>query len=93
MFTDYKNLINFCTTKQFNRRQIRWLELLSQYKFKIEYRSEKKNGKADALSRKLDIMKKEKNKFYSILQQNPDSIFSFNGSMLVTTIIIESKME
>ena len=41
VFTDYKNLVNFCTTKELNRRQIRWSELLSFYKFRIKYRSDK----------------------------------------------------
>ena len=35
IFTDHKNLTHFTTTKQLNRRQVRWSELLGQYKFKI----------------------------------------------------------
>ena len=38
-------------------------------------------------------MEREKNRFYNILQQNLDNIFSPNGSILAATIIIESEME
>ena len=61
IFMNHKNLINFCTTKELNRRQIRWSELLLFYKFRIEYRSDKNNSRADALSRKLDIMNSQEN--------------------------------
>ena len=40
---DYKNLIYFIITKQLNRRQVRWSELLKQYKFKITYSPGKNN--------------------------------------------------
>jgi len=35
ILTNYKNLVHFITTKQLNKRQMRWLERLEQYKFKI----------------------------------------------------------
>jgi RNase H-like domain found in reverse transcriptase/Reverse transcriptase (RNA-dependent DNA polymerase)/Integrase zinc binding domain/Retroviral aspartyl protease len=56
IFTDHKNLLHFTTTKQLNRRQVRWAELLGQYKFKILYTPGKDNGRADALSRRSDIV-------------------------------------
>jgi hypothetical protein len=55
IFTDHKNLVNFTTTKVLNRRQVRWSEMLGQYKFKIVYTPGKDNGRADALSRRHDI--------------------------------------
>jgi hypothetical protein len=48
-------LVNFTTTKILNQRQVRWLEMLGQYKFKIVYTPGKDNGRADALSRRHDI--------------------------------------
>jgi len=54
VFTDHKNLEYFNTTKLLNRRQARWGEILSQFNFKIVYRPGEKNGKADALSRRVD---------------------------------------
>ena len=35
IYSDHKNLTTFTTTKELNRRQVRWAELLGQYKFKI----------------------------------------------------------
>jgi len=55
IYTDHKNLLHFTTTKQLNRRQVRWAELLGQYKFKILYTPGKENGRADALSRRSDL--------------------------------------
>ncbi|SAM00104.1 hypothetical protein [Absidia glauca] len=52
VFTDHKNLEYFTTTRNLSRRQVRWAEILGDYNFKIEYRPGKKNGAADALSRK-----------------------------------------
>ena len=57
VYTNYKNLLNFTTTKQLNRRQVRWLEELGQYKFKIVYTLGKDNSKADALSQREDLIK------------------------------------
>ena len=52
VYTDHKNLEYFNTTKQLNRRQARWAELLSDFNFVIIYRKGSQNGKADALSRR-----------------------------------------
>jgi hypothetical protein len=56
IYTDHKNLIHFTTTKQLNKRQVRWSELLGQYKFKIIYTPGKDNETADGLSRRPDHM-------------------------------------
>ena len=54
VFTDHKNLAKFNTTQLLNRRQACWAEVLSQFNFKIFYSPGEKNGKADALSRRVD---------------------------------------
>jgi transposase InsO family protein len=72
IFTDHKNLQYFTTTKQLNRRQVRWSELLGQYQFKIVYTPGKDNGRADALSRRHDVVGKKTNVFMPLLQQNKD---------------------
>jgi len=54
VFTDHKNLQYFNNTKLLNWIQARWVEILSQFNFKIVYRPGEKNGKADALSRRVD---------------------------------------
>jgi len=40
------------TTKKLVGRQIRWMEILSEYYIKIEYRPGKEGGKPDALTRR-----------------------------------------
>jgi len=54
VFTDHKNLEYFNTTKLLNWRQASWAEILSQFSCRIFYRPGEKNGKADALSRRVD---------------------------------------
>ena len=54
VYTDDKNLEYFNTTKLLNRRQARWAEILSEFNFKIIYCPGGRNGKADALSRRVD---------------------------------------
>ena len=54
VYTDHKNLAYFNTTKLLNRRQERWAEILGEFNFKIIYRPGERNGKADALSRRVD---------------------------------------
>ncbi len=59
VYSDHKNLSYFTTTKKLNRRQVRWSELLASYDFKITYVKGKENGRADALSRRPDLMTRE----------------------------------
>ena len=56
IFTDHKNLVGFTTIKELNRRQVRWSELLRQYKFKIQYTLGKDNRRVDALSRRSNYI-------------------------------------
>ena len=50
--TDHKSLKWIFTQPELNMRQRRWLELLHEYDFTIEYQPGKENVVADALSRK-----------------------------------------
>ena len=43
--------MNFTDTKELNRRQARWSELLSDFNFKLVHRSGSLNAQADILSR------------------------------------------
>ena len=52
VLTDHRNLEYFMTTKQLNRRQVRWAEFLSQFDFAISFQKGKQNGKADVLTRR-----------------------------------------
>jgi hypothetical protein len=54
VITDHKNLTYFMTSKDLNRRQIRWAEELAYCRPKIVYRKGSENARADALSRRPD---------------------------------------
>jgi hypothetical protein len=51
VWTDYKALKYFITTKQLNQRQAWWAEVLAEFYFSIVYRPGSKNVLADTLSR------------------------------------------
>jgi len=51
VLTDHKNLVTFMTTHELSEGQARWMQELSQYNFKIQYRAGKEGGKPDALTR------------------------------------------
>jgi hypothetical protein len=52
---DYKNLIGFLTTKKLNQRQVKWVEILTEYYFKIKYIKDIDNIKVDILSKKTEL--------------------------------------
>ena len=52
---DYKNLTEFLITKELNRRQVKWAEMLAEYYFKIQYTKGIENVRVDALSRKAKL--------------------------------------
>ena len=55
ILTDHKNLKHFTKPRILNRRQLRWLDLLSHYNYLISYQPGNHNGAADALSRKGEL--------------------------------------
>jgi hypothetical protein len=74
VYTDHKNLLYWTTTKQLNRRQVRWSETLASYDIRINHVRGKDNVTADALSRRPDYMKD--------LKPSPQSILKQEGSTL-----------
>jgi hypothetical protein len=48
--TDYKNLIEFLTIKELNKKQVRWVKELIEYHFKIKYIKGTNNARVDVLS-------------------------------------------
>jgi hypothetical protein len=52
---DYKNLTGFLTTKKLNQRQIRWVEILIKYYFKIKHIKSINNIRVDTLSKKTEL--------------------------------------
>ena len=59
IITDHRNLEYFMTTKQLNRRQARWSEFLSRFRFKIQYRPGKQGIKPDSLTRRSQDLPEE----------------------------------
>ena len=76
--TDSANLRFFMEAKKLNQRHARWALELSRYNFEIVYRPGRKNGKADALSRRPDyaqgLEKKEQVLLPERLFRNPYDI-------------------
>ena len=54
VYTDHKNLTFPRKPEMLSQRQIHWYEFLSRFDFKLIYRSGKKSGKPDLLSRRSD---------------------------------------
>ncbi len=54
MFTDHQALTSLMKDKELSRRQMRWVQKLVDFNFKIMYRSGKQNIKVDALTRRVD---------------------------------------
>nr|GEX81749.1 retrovirus-related Pol polyprotein from transposon 17.6 [Tanacetum cinerariifolium] len=58
IYTDRKSLQHILSQKELNMRERRWIELLSDYDFKIHYHPGKANVVADPLSRKERVKPK-----------------------------------
>lgn len=50
VLTDYNTLCQFMDIKNLSSRQIRWVQRLSRYHFRMDYRQGKANTATDALS-------------------------------------------
>lgn len=85
VLTDHKNLVYFTTTRTLNRRQARWSTFLADYDFEILFQPGTRHGKADALSRRADLVLQPGDLAYD--QQShcllrPDQVRLFSTSML-----------
>ncbi len=56
MFIDHQALISLMKDKELSRHQMRWVQKLADFNFKIMYRSDKQNIKIDALTRWADFV-------------------------------------
>ena len=84
IFTDHKNLLYFTTIKVLNQRQIRWSKKLSKYNFKIIYRAENKNFKADAFNKKSDYFEKIEEPNEAILKKSINQSLNYNTKYIIT---------
>ena len=55
ILSDHKNLEYWRTAQHLTRRQARWALYLSRFDFVITHKAGKSNGRADALSRRVDL--------------------------------------
>ena len=55
--SDHKNLLPFTLTKQLTDRQFRWLQEVCHVDMVIKHIKGRDNGRADAISRRPDLMR------------------------------------
>ncbi len=56
MFINHQALTSLMKDKELSRRQMRWVQKLADFNFKIMYQSDKQNIKIDALTRQADFV-------------------------------------
>ncbi len=59
IFIDHQALISLMKDKKLSWRQMRWIQKLADFNFKIMYRSDKQNIKIDALTRQADFVSRD----------------------------------
>ncbi len=59
MFIDHQALISLMKDKKLSRWQMRWVQKLTDFNFKIMYRSDKQNIKIDALTCRADFVPRD----------------------------------
>ena len=84
VITDYKNLTYFTSTKELNRRQVRQVEELANYNFRVTYQKGSENTRADTLSRRLDYKNNKTYVSHVVLSQNLDGLLEGRGLNLFT---------
>lgn len=92
MWTDYKNLIAFTTTKVLNHRQVHWTETLAVYNFTVAYYKGSENTRADALSRRTDYVSLKQEQPRAILKQT-DTGLEYNKLLATIAIVEDTELE
>jgi hypothetical protein len=84
VYSDHKNLQYFASTKELNRRQVRWSQFLEDFNYQIVHRPGSEQVVPDALSRKAqyELLKEDREvnvrklipveRFVSLLVNEPD---------------------
>ena len=81
---DYKNLMGFLIIKELNYRQVRQVEMLIEYYFKIQYTKGTKNIRVDALSRRAKLQNNKK-LLGAMLKKDSDGLIRYNYPKLAVT--------
>ena len=93
---DHKNLKHFRFFKQFNRKQIKWIEFLTKFNFKIAYKFDVQKTKFDNLIRKFQNFfennENEKQRYnYRILFKIHYLKFEIRKTIKMTSIFINKR--
>ncbi|SLM40434.1 reverse transcriptase domain protein [Lasallia pustulata] len=88
IYSDHKNLLYWTSTKELNRRQVRWSEVLASYDFRIQHVRGNDNKCADALSRRTDYEQGSKPTPAAILQDK-NGIMTFRKQQTDTLALME----
>ena len=81
MFIDHQALISLMKDKELSKHQIRWVQKLADFNFKIMYQSDKQNIKINALTRRADFMPRDFNDEH--VQYQRTTILTLNWMKIV----------
>ena len=70
-------MTGFLITKELNRRQVKWAEMLTKYHFEIKYIKGTDNAKADILNKKAELQDNKK-PLNAILRIDKNSKIKYN---------------
>ena len=76
--------MGFLIIKELNYRQVRQVEILTEYYFKIQYTKGTKNARVDALSRKAKLQNNKK-LLGAILCKDEDGLIRYNYPKIIVT--------
>ncbi len=69
MFTDHQALTSLMKDKELSKRQMRWVQKLVDFNFKIMYCSDKQNIKVNALTHQVNLVSKSLENEWCCYQQ------------------------
>ena len=97
VFTNHHNLKKFMKITKFSSRQVRWVQELSRYNFRIDYRQNKKNStnvlfqRSNLMQKNEDVRKKNRrilHRFQKSLQLQKNNV-----KIMRTTCEFQEKIE
>ena len=82
VLTDHKNLVYFTSTKVLNRRQVRWMEELAVFNYRIKYQKGTENNRVDALLQRLDYLENKTQVSNAIFKLQANGDIEHNLSLI-----------
>ena len=93
VYSDHKNLTYFLSTKELNKRQVRWWEKLSSFDLQIVHTPGKENARADALSRRPDYIGEEKVSGAILIPTEKKNTITINRTIAATFKITNDELK